>query len=463
MSYSRAQRTQAQKKANELANNAPGAYASPYQQKINSTLEKINSRKPFSYDFNADALYNRYKDLYEQAGETAMMDAQADAAALTGGFENSYGASAGQKAYQQMLQNASNAIPELQNNALSRYNAEGEELYNRLSAYQNAESLAYQKYQNDLNNYYNALDYCIKISRNIDPASRTVYVEEEADNDTPEFLQRIWQNIAKKIPGLSTLVTPALNEWGQEYTSGTAESIFENTVSPGYASMQDMNEVEKELARLYEATGNVDVLPGKASKKIGKDKLKAKEYTTYAKLRGESMLQALNQLVASKEYKALSEDMKAEAVITVYTYTTALSKYAMREAEVPAKWILEIQEAAGKKPSSLPGLITDKVREDFDTGERTASREAAKMKAADGDYSGMESLRDTLKKQGKDDKAIWTSIQSIYKPIYQELWASGDTKACAEIEQRLLDLGLKTEKDRENYARNVKTWRETEK
>ncbi len=159
MSYSRAQRTQAQKKANELANNAPGAYASPYQQKINSTLEKINSRKPFSYDFNADALYNRYKDLYEQVGETAMMDAQADAAALTGGFENSYGASAGQKAYQQMLQNASNAIPELQNNALSRYNAEGEELYNRLSAYQNAESLAYQKYQNDLNNYYNALDY----------------------------------------------------------------------------------------------------------------------------------------------------------------------------------------------------------------------------------------------------------------------------------------------------------------
>ena len=94
-------------------------------------LEAYNNwanRPDFSYDVNGDALYQQYKDLYINQGRLAMMDTMGQAAAMTGGYGNSYAASVGNQAYQGYLQKLNEVVPELYNMAYNMYQQEGEDL-----------------------------------------------------------------------------------------------------------------------------------------------------------------------------------------------------------------------------------------------------------------------------------------------------------------------------------------------
>ena len=97
--------------------------------KLTNTMNDIENREKFSYDVNGDALYQQYKDQYTTQGKLAMMDTMGQAAAMTGGYGNSYAQSVGQQAYQGYLQQLTDKIPELYQLALNKYNSEGEELY----------------------------------------------------------------------------------------------------------------------------------------------------------------------------------------------------------------------------------------------------------------------------------------------------------------------------------------------
>lgn len=95
------------------------------------------NRNKFSYDLNGDALYQQYKDNFMTQGKQAMMDTMGQAAAMTGGYGNSYAATVGNQTYQGYLQNLNNVVPELYQMALDRYNMEGDQLltkYNLLNA-----------------------------------------------------------------------------------------------------------------------------------------------------------------------------------------------------------------------------------------------------------------------------------------------------------------------------------------
>ena len=103
------------------------------QNAINAAQSALDNREKFSYDFNKDAVYQQYKDNYIRQGRTAMADAAAQAAALSGGFGNSYAASVGNQAYQSYLSKLNNVIPELESAAYARYQAEGNELNDALN------------------------------------------------------------------------------------------------------------------------------------------------------------------------------------------------------------------------------------------------------------------------------------------------------------------------------------------
>ena len=65
-------------------------YASPYQERIEALLAQALEREAFSYDPNADPLYRQYESAYRRGGKQAMEDTMANAAALTGGYGNSF-------------------------------------------------------------------------------------------------------------------------------------------------------------------------------------------------------------------------------------------------------------------------------------------------------------------------------------------------------------------------------------
>lgn len=135
--------------------NAPGAYVSPYAGQIQSLLGQIQNRDPFEYDFNADPLYQQYKDQYMQGGKLAMMDTMADAAGLTGGYASSYANTAGNQAYQMYLGQLNNVIPQLYDAAYGRYMDEGNALYDQMNLLQGLDSAEYSRYADSVSQYYN--------------------------------------------------------------------------------------------------------------------------------------------------------------------------------------------------------------------------------------------------------------------------------------------------------------------
>lgn len=137
----------------------PGEYQSSYAQQIQDLLNKVTNREKFSYDMNADPLYQQYKDQYTQQGQMAMMDTMANAASLTGGYGNSYASTAGNQAYQAYLGQINNVIPELYNAAYNRYRDEGNDMYQQLGVLQGLEESEYGKYRDTVSDYYTDLNY----------------------------------------------------------------------------------------------------------------------------------------------------------------------------------------------------------------------------------------------------------------------------------------------------------------
>ena len=101
-------------------------------------LEEYNSRdKNFSYDINKDALYQQYADLYAKQGKLAMEDAMGQAAALTGGYGNSYAQTVGQQNYQQYMNMMNQMGLELEQTAYNRWQQEGQDLLTQIGMHQN--------------------------------------------------------------------------------------------------------------------------------------------------------------------------------------------------------------------------------------------------------------------------------------------------------------------------------------
>ena len=137
----------------------PGEYQSQWQSQLDSLMNSIMNREKFSYDFNGDALYQQYKDKYIQQGKMAMQDTMGQAAAMTGGYGNSYAASVGNQAYQAQLNNLNDIIPELYQMALDKYSREGQELYNQYGMLADRENLDYSRYRDTVSDFLTERDY----------------------------------------------------------------------------------------------------------------------------------------------------------------------------------------------------------------------------------------------------------------------------------------------------------------
>lgn len=136
----------------------PGAYTSTWSDQLNETIAQILNRDKFSYDLNEDALYQQYKDQYMILGQQASMDAMGQAAALTGGYGNSYAQGVGQQAYQSYLQKLNEVVPELYGMARDQYNQEGQALYDQASLLAGMEDQDYGRYRDSLSDYYTELN-----------------------------------------------------------------------------------------------------------------------------------------------------------------------------------------------------------------------------------------------------------------------------------------------------------------
>ena len=68
------------------------------QQSLDQAWQNYLQRKAFTYDPAEDPLYRQYADQQTQLGKLAMEDTLGTASALTGGYANSFAATAGEHA-----------------------------------------------------------------------------------------------------------------------------------------------------------------------------------------------------------------------------------------------------------------------------------------------------------------------------------------------------------------------------
>lgn len=108
-------------------------YGGSYDDAISDTYREIANRPAYSYDVDGDALYQQYKERYIQNAKNAMKDTMGQAAALTGGYGNSYAQSVGQQRYDETMRGLTDMIPTLEGRAYERWQAQGNALQNRLS------------------------------------------------------------------------------------------------------------------------------------------------------------------------------------------------------------------------------------------------------------------------------------------------------------------------------------------
>ena len=122
------------------------SYKSQYADDINKVKNNILNREKFSYDLDADAFYQQYADKYIQQGKLAMADTMGQAAALTGGYGNSYAQSVGQQAYNAQLDKLNDIAPDLYQMALDKYTVEGADMYDQLALLTALDDQDYKRY-----------------------------------------------------------------------------------------------------------------------------------------------------------------------------------------------------------------------------------------------------------------------------------------------------------------------------
>lgn len=128
-------------------------YAGTFEDQLRDLYSQIQDRPDFSYDVNADPLYDMYKDKYVQQGKLAMKDTMGQAAALTGGYGSTYGQQVGQQTYDAYLQNLGDVIPELYNLAYKKYSDDGDKLLTLYGLTGQQRDTEYNRWRDELSDY----------------------------------------------------------------------------------------------------------------------------------------------------------------------------------------------------------------------------------------------------------------------------------------------------------------------
>lgn len=152
----------AEKKLNKWEKNSPDEYESKYSAEIDGILNDILNREKFTYNLNADPLYEQYRELYTQNGKKAMMDTVGEASALTGGYGNSYAVTAGSQAYHEYLDNLNEVALDLRDRAYEQYGDEGDKLFEDIKLLRSLDGDDYDKYLNELERYYKDGEYILE-------------------------------------------------------------------------------------------------------------------------------------------------------------------------------------------------------------------------------------------------------------------------------------------------------------
>lgn len=186
-----------------------------------------------------------------------------------------------------------------------------------------------------------------QIERSAEDVRMTTYTDKNLR--LPTDIQYAIGRASARIPGWDYQQVPYIDAWGREEKSGTLPMrAMDNFLNPAYTSSMQVTDVDKEIQRLYNQTGDGGVVPDRPQKYITVDgervDLTGEQYVEYATKRGQTQFKLLEELLDSSLYRSLSDEEKSQAVSSVYNYADMLGKAAVSDYQ-PEDWAVEAQNA----------------------------------------------------------------------------------------------------------------------
>lgn len=280
----------------QQATSAVPNYQASYDDQLQEIYNQIVNRDKFSYDLNQDALYQQYADQYQMMGQQASMDTMGQAAALTGGYGNSWASTAGNQAYQAYLQQLNEVVPELYGMALDQHNAETDKLLTQYSMLGDMADDEYGKYQDALSQY--------------------------------------WQNVSYLKQNADEAYDRGYSDWLNSYQMGVDA---ENTA---YSKQQA--EYEK-LVSLITSTGYAPTAAELQAAGMSKDQ--ANSYSQYYK--DQKAAKTTGSSSGSKSSSSKSSESTSQYKMSTSDYEYWNNQWAKVESESAAEALAERMEAAG--------------------------------------------------------------------------------------------------------------------
>lgn len=134
-----------------LGDKTPGSVVTGYERDLNDLWENMKNYGEFSYDKDADPVYQAYRKEYLREGDRATQNALGQAAAMTGGIPSSYAVNAASQAGNYYAAQLSDKIPELYADAYNRWLDQYNILNQNLSTAAALDQTKYDREVDDIN------------------------------------------------------------------------------------------------------------------------------------------------------------------------------------------------------------------------------------------------------------------------------------------------------------------------
>jgi len=301
--------TQAMEYTNQLLSQLSSGRTS-YTDRVNEMMDKINSRESFSYDPDTDPLFQQYLQNSMESGRKAMNDTIGQASALTGGYGSSYATAAANGAYNNYVQDAYNNLDDYYRTALEAYEAEGQDLYNKLGMYQTADATEYDRlataysanlanadsmYNKEYSNYWDTANYNLSVAKHNADQDYKNYTSQQSKDYTSQqskdssgitykeatttqlkdaldaYNKGGWDAFDKVVDRYNSdvnveQIVDYVNQYGQNYTyNGNGIMINPNggsmKIGDAYSNLLKQGYSEKEAKELLMAWGYSGAVP----------------------------------------------------------------------------------------------------------------------------------------------------------------------------------------------------------
>lgn len=214
-----------------------------------------------------------------------------------------------------------------------------------------------------------------QLERSLKNERSTTY--RDKNKDLPDGIQYLLGKTLEKTPFVDYGQIPYIDAWGRtEQNARTAVgNVVNQFLNPSYTSLVEESDMEEELRRLADVTGEQSVLISRPNSYFNVDgerkDLTAEEFVTYATTRGRTAYNVATDLTESRMYAGLTDKQKVKAVEKAYDFANQLakaeatgydaSKWGTEPPDgacVPDKWVITAAQNAAEYGIPVSDYVT---------------------------------------------------------------------------------------------------------